>query len=305
MIKRCDEIKKKINDYNHICYDFNFPFEYYPTFEEFTSDLKLDMGKRDKKFGSTYFDLIENEIMENDRKVNELIDSHTQIREDLVNLIEKKHVLLKGEQLVRSGDTTLNLGMGTNLNFILGVVPHECEMKMKRMIFRVSRGRAISSFYSLEINNDEYLLTSTLRQRRKTLIENENPQLQKLSALIQSKDVGNINTKRKIFTIFFTGSDENVLFEKLIRVCEIFQASRYQIPKSSSTKEELNKIKKEIRDKENVMISIEKDINLLDNDEDDLFSKYESFTELFEYEKAILDYNIIDLTGKNLYLKNF
>lgn len=57
--------------------------------------------------------------------------------------------------------------------------------------------------------------------------------------------------------------------------------------------------------KENEIISNTKDINLLDNDEDDLFSKYESFTELFEYEKAILDYNIIDLTGKNLYLKNF
>ena len=291
MIKRCDEVKKKIYDYNRICYDFNFPFEYYSTFEEFTKDLKLDMGNRDKILGSTYFDLVENEIMENDRKINELIDSHTQIREDLVNLIEKKHVLLKGEQLVKSGETSMHLGMGTNLNFILGVVPYEYEMKMKRMIFRISRGRAISTFYSLEINNDEFLLTSTLRQRRKTLIENENKNLQKLSALIQSKDVGNINTKRKIFTIFFTGSDENILLERLLRVCEIFQASRYQIPKDSNTKDELKKIKNEIRDKKNVMLSIEKNLKefcLITNSFEGKYGyKYSLYKLFFEQEKVI------------------
>ena len=291
MIRRCDEVKKKIYDYNRICYDFNFPFEYYSTFEQFSKDLKLDMERRDKKFGSTYFDLIENEINENDRRINELIDSHTQIREDLINLIEKKHVLVKGEQLVKSGETAINLGMGTNLNFILGVVPYEYEMKMKRMIFRISRGRAISTFYSLEINNDEFLLTSTLRQRRKTLIENENQNLKKLSALIQSKDVGDINTKRKIFTIFFTGSEENILLERLIRVCEIFQASRYQIPKDSNTKHELQKIKKEIRDKKNVMLSIEKNLkdfclltNTLESKEGYKYSLYKLF---FEQEKVI------------------
>ena len=291
MKKRCDIIKKKINDYNRICYDFNFPFEYYKTFEEFTGDLKLDMGKRDKKFGSTYFDLVENEIFENDRKINELIDSHTQMREDLISLIEKKHVLSKGVQLVKSGEATFNLGMGTNLSFILGVVPYEYEMKMKRMIFRISRGRAISTFYSLEINNDEFLLTSTLRQRRKTLLENESPNLQKLSALIQSKDVGNVNTKRKIFTIFFTGSDENILFERLIRVCEIYQASRYQIPKESNTLIELNKIKKEINDKKKVMLSIEKtlkDFCLLTNTfEGKTGYKYSLYKLFFEQEKVI------------------
>ena len=32
MIKRCDEMKKKIYDYNRICYDFHLPFEFYKTF---------------------------------------------------------------------------------------------------------------------------------------------------------------------------------------------------------------------------------------------------------------------------------
>ena len=173
------------------------------------------MQKRGRKFGYTYFDLIENEILENDRKINELVDSHSQIREDLVSLIEKKHVLLKAEELVRTnvdfsnfseaeaGENGIKQSLGTNLNFMAGVVGSENEMKMKRMIFRISRGRAITAFYSLEINNDEYLLTSTVRQRGMSLSsQNQYERLEKLSSLIQSKDVGSINTKKKYLLLY-------------------------------------------------------------------------------------------------------
>ena len=52
-----------------------------------------------------------------------------------------------------------------NLSFISGVIKLKDELKMKRMIFRVSRGRAIASFYNLVINNDEYLYTSSIKNR--------------------------------------------------------------------------------------------------------------------------------------------
>ena len=274
MIKRCDQMKKKIYDYNRICFDFHLPFINYKTFEEFSRDLQEDMSKRDKKLGSTYFDLIESEILENDRKMNELVDSHSQMREDLVSLIEKKHVLFKCEELIRTnldfsnfsesepGENGIKQGLGTNLNFMAGVVSSENEMKMKRMIFRISRGRAISTFYSLEINNDEYLLTTTVRQRGMSSVDknNEPGNLEKLSSLIQSKDVGTINTEKKIFTIIFTGSEENILLQKLLKVCEVFQASRYPVPKNSEIRNEINKIQKEIEDKKGLMVSLEKNI---------------------------------------------
>ena len=213
MIKRCDEMKKKILDYHRICYDFHLPFINYKTFEEFTKDINDDIQNRDKKFGSTYFDLIENEIFENDRKINELVDSHAQIREDLVSLIEKKHVVIKARDLVKneeyinfseaeSGENGIKQSIGTNLNFMAGVVASENEMKMKRMIFRISRGRAITAFYSLDINTEEYDITSTVRERGQTLIEKQNVRLQRLSSLIQSKDVGTINTKKRYLLLF-------------------------------------------------------------------------------------------------------
>jgi len=171
------------------------------------------MSQRDKKFGFPYFDLVENEIIENDERIKKLVDSHSQIREDLVSLIEKKHVLLKTKELVRANMDFSNLsevtpgkngvkqGLGSNLNFIAGFVNTEHEMKMKRMIFRISRGRAITAYYPLEINNDEYLLTSTFIQREMRL--SSNGRLEKLSSMIQSKDIGTINTQKKNIYYYF------------------------------------------------------------------------------------------------------
>ena len=306
MIKRCDEIKKKIFDFTKVCYDFHLTFNYYKTFQEFQKDINEDMKKRDKKFGSTYFDLIESEIMENDKKINELVDSHSQTRDNLVSLIEKKHVLLKAEELIRTnydfskfsevdpGEDGIKQGLGSDLSFMAGVINIENELKMKRMIFRISRGRAITAFYSLEINNDEYLLTSSVRERGLSYIHNAQQQpgrYERLSSLIQSKDVGTFNTKKKIFTIIFTGSAENILLKKLLKVCEIFQASRYPVPKNSEITNEINKIEEEINLKKDLMISIEKTLldfcttrNLYENKKGYKYSLYKLF---FEQEKMV------------------
>ena len=70
IIKRCDEMKKKISDFINICSQFNIQFQNFSSFSEFNEVLSQDMKERDKKFGLTYFDLIENEIFENEKKVN-------------------------------------------------------------------------------------------------------------------------------------------------------------------------------------------------------------------------------------------
>jgi len=313
MIKRCDEVKKKITDFTKVCYDFHLPFNYYKTFEEFNKDINDDIKNRDKKFGSTYFDLIENEVIENDRKINELVDSHSQTRDNLVTLIEKKHVLLKAEELIKTnqdfsqfsdaepGENGIKQVLGSNLSFMAGVINIENELKMKRMIFRISRGRAITAFYSLEINNDEYLLTSSVRERGLSFVQGDNNnnnnnqhppgRYERLSSLIQSKDVGTFNTKKKIFTIIFTGTAENVLLQKLLKVCEIFQASRYPIPKNSEIRDEINIIEEEITQKKNLMVSIEKNLldfcttkNIYQNKKGYKYSLYKLF---FEQEKMV------------------
>ena len=320
MIKRCDEMKKKITEYHHICKDFKIPFNNFSSFLEFNRYLSEDMNERDKKFGSTYFDLIENEILENGRKINELVDSHAQIREDLVTLIEKKHVLLKGSELTRTNIAYGNFGesdadeegvkssINTNLVLLAGTVPSENELKMKRMIFRISRGNAISTFYNFEINKDEYLLTSTIRQRgfsfankkQNILIEKDD---QILASVMENK-IGSINTKKKIFSIVFTGGEENILLKKILKVCEIFQASRFPIPQNSKINEELGLLSKDILVKKNMIVTIEKNINDLIVETNKLKGrngyKYSLYRLFFEQQRLIYS-NL----GKCIFRENF
>ena len=90
MIKRCDEMRKKIDDYIQICQEYQIPISSTNSFIELNAKLSRDIQERDKKFGTTYFDLIEDEIMKNSRRISDLVDSHEQMRENLVTLIEKK-----------------------------------------------------------------------------------------------------------------------------------------------------------------------------------------------------------------------
>lgn len=139
----------------------------YSSFAEFINDLEKDESLRDRKYGATYFDLIEAEITQEEKKITELLESFNHINESLENLIEKKSVFDKASQLFLSeGDRSMSInrssreisleleeGFRSDLNFIAGVIKAEDDLRMKRMIFRVSRGRAIPTFFDLVVEN--------------------------------------------------------------------------------------------------------------------------------------------------------
>ena len=304
IIKRCEEMKKKISDIRQICSDFKIPFNNFSSFAQFYSLISQDIQERDKKFGMTYFDLIESEIIDCEKKINELVDSHSQLREDLVILIEKKHVFQKASELfmntisygnfgeVDSNEEGFKSSSNSNLVLLAGTVPAENELKMKRMIFRVSRGNAITAFYGLEINKEEYMLTSTVRQRGFSYAnKNQNILIEKDDNILLSEEIGMINTKKKIFSVVFTGGEENILLKKILKVCEIFQANRFSIPRSQLLNEEITNMSNDITDKKNMIVSLEKNLTDLINEADNLkgrkgfkFSLYRLF---FEQQKLI------------------
>ena len=224
MLKRCEEMNSKILDLETVCNEFHQPLSTYSNYQEFSKDLQEDIKNRDKVYGSTYFDLVEAEVIENDKKIKELVDSHTQIREDLVNLIEKKHVLVKTKELLFANTSLAGLAeidsddgiksSATNLNFMAGVVQTNEELKMKRMIFRISRGRAITTFYNLSIDKEEYLFTTSIRQRGFSFAEGPNA-FQSKSTGVQMINIRPIeseynDSQKKIFNIIFQGGEENV-----------------------------------------------------------------------------------------------
>ena len=266
MIKRCDEVKKKIDEFIQICNEFLLPIDNSSSFNELNSKLSEDIKERDKKFGQTYFDLIEGEILKNDRKISELVDSHEQVRENLNTLFEKNHVLQKVTELItdnavyghfgesQSEEDGIMSSTNTNLVLMAGIIPIEYEMRFKRMIFRVSRGNATTAFYNLEISPEEYYYTANLRQRALSMTN-----FNKIK-ILGSESYQNMKNRKKIFSVVFTGSEENILLKKILKVCEIFQASRYAIPQSIKIQSELAALAEDITEKKNILINIERNL---------------------------------------------
>ena len=136
------------------------------TFKQFLIELEQDISSRDRNHGH-YFDLVETEIIEEEKRITDLLDSYTKIKENLEILAEKKCVFDKSSQLILSSEmlasggsenvrqqkNNMEEGFQSDLNFLAGVIKAEDDLRMKRMIFRISRGRAIPTFFDLVTEN--------------------------------------------------------------------------------------------------------------------------------------------------------
>lgn len=284
---KCVNFNHIINfsNFEKICEEYNEKFVKYSSYLNFISDLESDASNRDRRFGSTYFDLIESEITEDERKITELIESYNQINESLETLIEKKSVLDKASQLLLSG-TDLGSSMRTgnapidrfnfnrpnqmmpdeefgyqsDLNFIAGVIKAEDDLRMKRMVFRISKGRAIPTFFDLVTENR----------------------------------INKEKIQKKIFTIFFQGGVENVLLGKLLKVCDIFGASKFNIPKREEMQTKINQLQNEIYEKKTFLKQAETSIRDFFRDKigisignDVQPAKYEMYKLFFKKERLI------------------
>ena len=160
IISRCDEIEKKLLKFDKLCIDYGMEIAQYTNYKKFLKDLNQDLSYRSKRRSTAYFDMIENEIFEDEKKIEELIDSYEKIKESLNTLIERKAVIEKSAELFNTGmlvreasgrnevSRMLEEGFVSDLNYIAGVAKAEDEMRMKRMIFRISKGRAVPHFFN-------------------------------------------------------------------------------------------------------------------------------------------------------------
>lgn len=227
MIKRCDEMEKKLSNMEKVCERYNKEMVKYTTYSNFIMDLDLE-EKAVKRNGKNFFDTVEADIIDDEKKTVELIHSYDSISENLDYIKEKKAVYDKISQLMSGSSDMFELQKNrivsssdeelgsSGINTIAGVVKAEDEVKMKRMIFRISRGRATPSFFDLEIRASG---------SKEKLI-------------------------KKIFTIFFPGGQENILMQKLIKVCDIYNASRFPLPKSDAVHREIMELQSDINEKE-------------------------------------------------------
>lgn len=129
MIKRCDDMEIKINNFLNFAKEFHQHFYSYSLYDNFIRDLDYDIQQRNVSAG-TYFDIIEGEILENERRIMELVDSYSSIKEDLTIELEKKMVLEKYFSLTIES----NLLVQNSLSYIMGVISATDALKMNRMV---------------------------------------------------------------------------------------------------------------------------------------------------------------------------
>ena len=295
LIERCEESLKNIQNFENILQLYGLKLIKYTSYRTFKIDLQTDLDNFNRKLNLNYFDLVEIEINENKKKINELIESYNNITEQLNLLIEKKTIFDKSSDLIFSNISNnnkykysntniinnqtpsheninfnkeinekklnlLNDNSISELNFISGVIKAEDDMKFKRMVFRASRGRAIPTFFDLTI---------------------ENKALQ-------------IKQEKKIFIIFIQGYHNSILFHKILNICDIFDANRLIIPPIEKILKEKFQLQQEIFDKKTFLKTIETSIKDFFKDkigEDGIPGKYDMY-KLYLLQEKLLFINL-------------
>ena len=123
------------------------------------------------------------------------------------------------------------MGKGS-IDFIAGIAATDDMPKMSRMVMRNSRGRAIIQTFDYEPNDSPYL-----------------EEIKKDS----NNDKDNISLRKTVFIIISQASDESLMMSKIIKICDLINASRFKIPESGDYKSIIDEINKTILDQEQVL----------------------------------------------------
>ena len=230
MLKRVEQMEIKTNQFFNFANEFQQKIYQYTTYQQFIEDLERDISLKELSL-SSYFDYIESEINDNERKIIDLIESYQKMKEDLLIELEKKLVFEKYFKMTGGLLDALDLQEKANSNSIIsfmGVIKAEDEIKMNRMILRCSHGRAIATFFDF----------------------------------VYPKEIGfdfiiNDKEEKRIFIVIFPSEAKDYLLKKMLQICDILSCSHY-IPPENETKEEiLRNLEKKIKDKREYLIESE------------------------------------------------
>ena len=231
LIQRCENMEIKLKALEHFANEFNIPIDNYITYSEFKKALSRDQEKRQIK-DNTYFDYAESDILDEDKTIHDLYDSYNNIRENLIIEIQRKITLEKYFSLTAAtiidqnnlrksshrksldkeenennfGNYINNLNQSGISNAsvdsiirenqfepITGLCYASDELRMKRMIFRVSRDKVLCTYFDAEFPEE-----------------------------FKPKE------PMKIFVMFCPKID--YLVAKMLKVCDVYNCPRFDIP---------------------------------------------------------------------------
>ena len=236
MIQRCEVLEKDLVFIeNMILEEFDIKYEKYKNYEYFKIHLDEDISLKEKKFNENYFDLIEQEIIEDHKKIQEQIKLNKSITENYLSLLEYKYVLEKIFILFSSGEIIVNDNLNDsnesinskeeenvnnfNINYIAGLCNVEDRLKISKMIFRKGKNRAIPNFFDINIRE-------------------------------HNNKVKNYFSNKVIYLICIQG---NYLINKIKAILTLYNCSVYTFPHNINLFEKINEVNKEINEKKKLI----------------------------------------------------
>jgi V-type H+-transporting ATPase subunit a len=236
--------------------------------QEFLNTIN-NMQNRVKKAGNLFFESIEEEIRDKEKFVQEQTRKGKEIHDSFNLLFEYKTVLKKAEKILnfrgrglvpeQAAIGSLNdeaeqneqlLGGASNIavGHIAGTINKDEELRFKKLIFRATRGNALTYFEDFNVPLKDYY--------------------------------GNGTQKSVYVVIFQEGSSVR---EKIIKICDSFLGERFDIP-PGGVGEKINEINAKINDARNVMGTTNDEvrnylmkINRMDNTETSVIQLYKWF----------------------------
>ena len=88
MLKRVEQMEIKTNQFFNFANEFQQKIYKYTSYEKFIDDLETDISLKELSL-SSYFDYIESEINDNERKILDLKESYQKMKEDLLHSSSK------------------------------------------------------------------------------------------------------------------------------------------------------------------------------------------------------------------------
>ena len=233
MIQRCEELEKILDNFNTIiCEEFNINYEKYKNYEYFKMHLDEDIILKEKKFNENYFDLIENEIREDHRKLKEQIKLNKSLTENYLSLLEHRYILEKILNLFSSGEILVSEMINESeeninnnnkeekenyleISYIAGLCNIEDQLKISKSIFRKGKDRAVPNFFDVKIREN-------------------NPKIQEYFK------------NKVIFLICIHGG---YLINKVKEVLTLYNCSIYSFAHNINLFEKINELNKDISEK--------------------------------------------------------
>ncbi|CAG9314003.1 unnamed protein product [Blepharisma stoltei] len=191
-IRRCEEAERRIRFLMQE--QERFKIQITPA-----KDIKLVLDQIDEELDSsntpaqTYFETLEADLESYEKNLGIQLKNYEDFQTSCNGLIEKRLVLKHAKETFGEG------GMGFSMfKRLAGIIDKEDMVRFKRMVFRVTRGNALTIFHDIEEPLKDPKTDEPL--------------------------------EKSVFFILYQGDEQSIISNKLARICDTIGIRRYDVP---------------------------------------------------------------------------